>query len=223
MSEPLLIGTRGWQHADWGGAFYPPELPPEWRFCYYSNRLRAVLVPAQDWPGVTRDDVVQWVEDSDPLFRFVLETPALLWCAPPDALARFLDTIAPLDQQIAGLSLRPPAGASAAAVEALLAPLACAYPVCLDAPASPALLPLLRAHDVACAWRVGEDPPPAAGGRLLVAYMRAGDPRALRGAIETLAAWRGETGLAALFFEAPGAQAVQLAEQARTLAEIMVV
>ena len=44
MTEPLLIGTRGWDHAS-GGDFYPADLPDDWRFCYYSNNLRSVLVP----------------------------------------------------------------------------------------------------------------------------------------------------------------------------------
>jgi len=31
VNEPILIGTRGWNHAS-GGDFYPAELPDDWRF-----------------------------------------------------------------------------------------------------------------------------------------------------------------------------------------------
>ena len=48
MTEPILIGVRGWEYPP-QESYYPPELPEEWRFCFYSNRLRSVLVPAQVW------------------------------------------------------------------------------------------------------------------------------------------------------------------------------
>ena len=78
MTEPLMIGTRGWAHAAWEGGFYPPELPAEWRFCFYSNNLRSALVPQEQWATVTGADVAAWLEDSDPAFRFVLELPPAL-------------------------------------------------------------------------------------------------------------------------------------------------
>ena len=34
MTEPLMIGTRGWDHGAWAGGFYPPELPDDWRFSF---------------------------------------------------------------------------------------------------------------------------------------------------------------------------------------------
>lgn len=222
-TEPLLIGTRGWLHASWDGTFYPPELPPEWRFCFYSNRLRSVLVPAELWSQVKRADVAQWVEDSDPLFRFVLEPPADVWAAPEAAVARFFATISPISTQTAGLSLAVPATAPLARVDALLALLA-PYPICLDPGTrvpSPALAELARRHDAAFLWRVEENSEPAPGGRFRVARMAAGDPRALRRAIEVLAARRGEDGIAGLFFDGADARSPYLAGQARTLAELM--
>jgi hypothetical protein len=60
MTEPLMIGTRGW-NPDSGSDFYPAELPDDWRFCYYSNNLRSVLVPQETWDAVQRADVAQWL------------------------------------------------------------------------------------------------------------------------------------------------------------------
>ncbi len=225
MSEPLLIGTRGWLHPDWDGRFYPPELPPEWRFCFYSNRLRSVLVPADSWPGVRREEVEQWVQDSDPLFRFVLEVPTDAWGAPAVAVAHFFDTVAPISAQIAGLSLALPATARPGALDELLTLLSHAYPVCLALPpalaSSPTIAELARRHGAGSEWHVDDHSAPTPGGRFLVARMGAGAPRALRAAIDALVAWRGDEGIAGLFFDAPDAQAPGLAEQARTLAELM--
>jgi hypothetical protein len=222
-ANPLLIGTRGWLHPAWDGAFYPPELPPEWRFCFYSNRLRSVLVPAELWPQVTRTDVAQWAADSDPLFRFVLELPVDVWATPAATVARLVDTLDPIGAQIAGWSLAVPAGTAPAALDALLALLTPRYPVCVDLAPShpPALAEVVDHRGAGRGWRVEDGSVPAAGGRFLVSRMTAGDPRALRRAIEALVTWRGTDRTAALFFDAPTAGAPALAEQARTLAELL--
>ncbi len=224
-AQPLLIGTRGWLHPAWDESFYPPELPPEWRFCFYSNRLRSVLVPAELWPDLARADAAQWAQDSDPLFRFVLEVPPDVWAVPATAVARLFDTLAPIAAQIAGLSLAVPATAGSAALDEVLALLIPAHPVCLElSPALadvPAAAEVAHRHGAALAWRVDEHSLPAPGGRFLVARMATGDPRALRRAIETLVAWCGADGAAALIFDAPDARSPALAEQARTLAELM--
>jgi len=73
MSEALLVGTRDWASADWADSYYPEDLPEDWRFCYYSNQFRAVLVSWEVWSNISSSGVEAWLEDSDPEFRFVLE------------------------------------------------------------------------------------------------------------------------------------------------------
>lgn len=113
MPQHLMIGTYGFEHDAWRGDFYPEELPPEWRFCFFSNRIRSVLLPSATWLSASGDDVRQWVEDCDPEFRFVLELPAALAQPLPSALARsgltdFLAMVQPIAAQTAGLLLRVP-------------------------------------------------------------------------------------------------------------------
>lgn len=72
MSRQILIGCRGWKHDEWRPEFYPEDLPADWRFCYYSNEIRSVLVPFGD---IYDDDARQWWEDCDDAFRFVFECP----------------------------------------------------------------------------------------------------------------------------------------------------
>ena len=59
--------------------FYPAELPADWRFCFYSNQHRSVLVTERELAGADLERVKGWREDCDEGFRFVFElTPALL-------------------------------------------------------------------------------------------------------------------------------------------------
>jgi uncharacterized protein YecE (DUF72 family) len=39
-----LVGTSGWQYADWRGSFYPPETPTRQWLCYYATRFATVEV-----------------------------------------------------------------------------------------------------------------------------------------------------------------------------------
>lgn len=229
MHESILIGTRGWEHPLWQGRFYPEELPADWRFCYYSNWLRAVLVPAETWEEVEAADVHTWVEDSDPEFRFVLELPRAL--SGPAAgnrrsvLTEFFQRIEPIRHQTAGLLLRlAPCEADGAWLEDLLGRLGTAYPLCVDLPRAwrtPEVLAAAAHHAAGVAWHCAEESAPHPGGRLMVAFARMGEPKAQRRLLETLAAWQGKSGgVAALIFDDPRAGAEQ-AKQARLLAEIM--
>jgi len=41
---PVLIGTSGWQYADWRGRFYPRRMPhPQW-LGHYAEHFRTVEV-----------------------------------------------------------------------------------------------------------------------------------------------------------------------------------
>jgi hypothetical protein len=95
------------------------------------------------------------------------------------------------------------------------------FPVCVDLPAkwrTPENLAALTRHHAALCWHCEQDPAPLAGGRLMVALGRAGQPRAQRALFEKLAAWDGPH--AAMFFDTPR-HAAEHARQARLLAEIM--
>jgi uncharacterized protein YecE (DUF72 family) len=227
MTEPVMIGTRGWNQAS-GGDFYPPELPDDWRFCYYSNNLRSVLVPQETWDAVQRADVAQWLEDSDPAFRFVLELPADL-CTPLThaergrALEEFLNKAGPVAPRIAGLLLRLPADVPLFIdwFEQLLNQLADVAPVCADLPEAwrePAVHAVLERQGAGRAWHCARETAPHPGGRLLAALAPPAPAREVRRFIERLAQWQSPDTLAGLFFDAGAAKAAQ---EARLIAELM--
>ena len=72
---PVLIGTSGWQYADWRGRFYPRRLPQSQWLRHYAERFRTVEVnnafyrlPEADtfrrWRDATPDDFVIGVKAS---------------------------------------------------------------------------------------------------------------------------------------------------------------
>jgi uncharacterized protein YecE (DUF72 family) len=228
MTEPLMIGTRGWNPAS-GGDFYPSELPDDWRFCYYSNNLRSVLVPQETWDGVQRSDVAQWLEDSDPAFRFVVELPATLGLPltqhkREQALAQFLETLEPVAPRTAGLLLRiaPDTAVLPDWFEHFLNRLADVAPLCVDLPVGawrvPVVYAALERQGAGLAWHCAREAAPLPGGRLMVALAPTAPARELRHWIGQLAQWQGQSGLAGLFFESDAAKAAQ---EARLIAELM--
>jgi uncharacterized protein YecE (DUF72 family) len=231
MNEPLMIGTRGWEHAVWTGGFYPPELPDDWRFCYYSNNLRSVLVPQAVWVAANRAAVEQWLTDSDPAFRFVLEVPASLSVPLNDGqrdrlIETFQEAAEPIVLRTAGLLLRvaPDTPVLLDWFERLLNRLSDIAPLCVDLTENewrdePVLEALAR-QGAGLAWHCAHEPAPRPGGRLLVALAPAASAREVRHWIEQLAQWRTPGTQAGLFFDAPDS-AAKAAQEARIIAELM--
>lgn len=215
MAEPILIGTQGWDRPAWTGTFYPEALPADWRFSFYCNHLRAVLVPATVWSMASAADVRNWVEDAFPEFRFVVELSAATRAPSP--------VLEPIRPQIAGLLLRAPAAPEKAWLATRLAEFSTSFPVCVDLPPAartPELLACLTQHNAGLCWRADTEPEPCAGGKLMVALASSAvpNPKTQRRWLEQLAAWQRDDGLAALFLDDPKA-----AQQARLLGELMIV
>ncbi|MDH5324515.1 MAG: DUF72 domain-containing protein [Gammaproteobacteria bacterium] len=95
----LEVGLHGWDHAHWCGGFYPEDMPKEWRFSYYSNEFRSVLLPWSFLSQASPETVQEWLDDSDESFEFYAEAPqAPQWGA-------FLYLAAELRPQLAGVVL----------------------------------------------------------------------------------------------------------------------
>ncbi|MDW8322566.1 MAG: hypothetical protein RMK60_00545 [Burkholderiales bacterium] len=69
----VYLGAQGFAHAAWVGAFYPDDLPEDWRFAYYASQFRAVFLPHPLWTLIAPTQWQAWVQDCQPTFRFVLE------------------------------------------------------------------------------------------------------------------------------------------------------
>jgi len=68
-----VVGSRGWQRAEWAGSFYPEDMPPEWQLAYYANELTGVLVPAREWRQASSRTLATWAAEVPDGFLFLLE------------------------------------------------------------------------------------------------------------------------------------------------------
>jgi uncharacterized protein YecE (DUF72 family) len=69
------LGAIGWDHAAWSGAFYPEDLPPEWRLSYYNTSFECVYLPYALWSKIPLETLAAWREETLERFRFLLEPP----------------------------------------------------------------------------------------------------------------------------------------------------
>lgn len=219
-----MVGTIGWDHDNWAGNFYPDDLPDDWRFAYYSNDYRAVLVPADHFEAAGKEAVSEWLEDCDEAFGFVVEIPQFcLDNASADSLQAFLDDISPLHSRTRGflLSLGEITSQVVARLQPRLELLQEFGPVCIDfegaSETSGKLMQLMADYSVGLCWRPDASKAPKDGGALMLALSDEEDPRHQRKIIEALEQWmqRGD-GLAGLFLKSPAA-----ASQARIVAEML--
>lgn len=106
----FIPGGRGWQEAGDTGAFYPQDLPQDWRLTFYANHYATVLVPESHWRQVPQAELKQWRDDTDPHFRFALELSQPVW-AQPEVASR----LQCLGDRISLLLVDAPAAAGSAA------------------------------------------------------------------------------------------------------------
>jgi uncharacterized protein YecE (DUF72 family) len=223
-TEELMVGTVGWDYDDWVGSYYPDDLPEDWRFGYYSNDYRSVLVPADHLRSENVELVSEWAEDCDEAFRFVVQVPgSFLFDGDAESLRSFLKALSPLLSHVSGfyLTLDKVVNHGLDYVQAVLDLLQEKSPVCIDltedSEASEQLLKLISDRKLGLCWHPDRAAAPRPGGALLVALSDEEDARAQRQIIEALEEWMKQSnGLAGLFLESSAA-----ASQARIIAEML--
>lgn len=221
----LLIGTRDWQNTPWAKKFYPDNLPEDWRFCFYSNQFRTVLIPGTAWESVTDDDINTWVEDSDEEFKIVCELPVELSETDSAADAKklfldFQDKTSLLEKQIVSYFWQPVTKQikQPGFISAVVKNITAARPVSVVLADEPAEQ---LNQDASICWSVAACEAPEQQGQFLVTLCQENDLKRIRKVIEQLQEWMGENRQAALIFE--GENALVQAQQARMIAEMLVV
>lgn len=229
LGETLMVGTCGWDRGEWVGSYYPEELPEDWRFGYYSNEYRAVLMTADHWK--LEQPMADWIEDADEEFRMVLELPAEL-SRPGSEWSRYWDAFrqdsALLDPFRRGylLSPDPEMEPDTAWLEHVLGVIGVQAPVSVDLRGpwrSEPVRECARSHRATLCWHADDESveDPAVDG-LWAALSTTADPRGQRATIERLGAWMERTGgTAGLFFF--GNKAPAAAASARLIAEMLVI
>jgi len=219
---PILIGTWGFDVDAWSPAFYPEELPRDWRFAYYSNLLRSVLLPAADLAQRSHAQLVEWAGDADAEFRLVIELPVetvdSALRGDSTRLEDCRELIVPLAAQTAAFMLSTTAlcDASDDSIARLLRQLG-DVPVCMgDAVLPDGCAARLARFGIGTCWDTAQQPAPNPGGRLLLVRTGLDTPAQQRTVLEAIAAWQQGRSPAAVFFDHPAK-----AQQARLLADLM--
>lgn len=224
MTEELMVGTIGWDHDEWVGGFYPDDLPDDWRFAYYSNDYRAVLATADHMRPENIAQIVEWAEDCDDAFRFVIEIPqSFVTDSNTESLQHFVNALVPLASRIGGflLSVGNAGEDEVRSLKSKIELLQPHGPLCMDLTGEseipPLLLGVIQEYNIGLCWHPDRDNAPRPGGALLLALSSEGDAKGQRQLIESLEQWMQQSsGLAGLFFESPEA-----ASQARIVAEML--
>ncbi|MEE8388157.1 MAG: DUF72 domain-containing protein [Acidiferrobacterales bacterium] len=224
MTKELMVGTTGWDHNDWVVDYYPDDLPDDWRFAYYSNDHRSVLVPADHFQTYDEDALSELLEDCDESFRFVVEIPeTCLEDTGTELLQAFLNGISSLYSRLGGFYL-PLGEATSQGVARLPAKVKLLQehgPLCIDfeheSGASEQLIRLMADNNIGLCWHPECDDEPTTGGALMLVLSDEETPRAHRHIIEALEEWMQQSyGLTGLFLKTSAA-----ASQARIIAEML--
>ncbi|MFO7541260.1 MAG: hypothetical protein R6W97_00425 [Thiobacillus sp.] len=72
-SAIVYVGTVNWRHPTGWSGFYPDDLPEDWMLSYYNTQFQAVYLPASVWTAASAATWVQWLNDTQEGFCFVLE------------------------------------------------------------------------------------------------------------------------------------------------------
>ena len=222
LHTDLLIGATGWENENWVGGFYPGDLPEDWRFGYYTNRLRSVLVPAAAWNAADIEPLVTtMLEDLYPEFRMVLEWELNGKENDLAATQEFLEKSRPVDANVDAYLVKVPGAATESALRGIDL-LQQQHPVCLNTPDAQIDEKFLALEEVSLCWVTDSQERPVSRGQFLVALSGNNNPRGIREIIEKIDAWpegRSSVQGAALFFI--NDNAADTAFQARTIAELM--
>ncbi|TSA22920.1 MAG: hypothetical protein D4R70_00885 [Betaproteobacteria bacterium] len=74
VAYSVYVGYADWRHAAWRGAFYPSDMPEDWRFDFYQSQYRCVWLDAAAWQAITLPEWASLAAEATTAFRFVLET-----------------------------------------------------------------------------------------------------------------------------------------------------
>ncbi len=85
VKKAILLGAESWGRPGWGGAFYPEDMPGEWRLTYYNTQFDCVFLGRAEWAAAMPEQLCQWLQDTHDQFLFLLEGDAQV--APPIELA----------------------------------------------------------------------------------------------------------------------------------------
>ena len=72
--QPLVaLGAAAWDWPEWNDAFYPSDLPEEWRLTYYNTQFSCVFLAEPAWRQAGAAAYEAWATATHGQFVFLLE------------------------------------------------------------------------------------------------------------------------------------------------------
>jgi len=99
----IWIASCGCWHSNWDAQFYPDDLPPNWRLCYYSNEFSAIFLQHQEWVAQPTRNIEVWMEDCNDRFEFLLQIEFAQFEANTGLLDKALENLAIMSSQVSAL------------------------------------------------------------------------------------------------------------------------
>lgn len=115
MIENVILGIQGWEHPEWVGHSYPPDIRLSEMLGEYSRHFPTVEVD-DTFYGIPPEPLLrQWLESVPPRFTFALKAPQqitheLRFAAGGGLLNRFLDRVSRLEDRLGPVVLLAPPG-----------------------------------------------------------------------------------------------------------------
>lgn len=106
-----LIGTSGWQYADWRGRFYPAGVPQRAWLAFYAREFPVVEVNSTFYRLPKRTAAQQWHEQTPDGFLMAAKMSRFLTHIkrlrdPQEPIARFFDRLEPLGDRLGPVLLQ---------------------------------------------------------------------------------------------------------------------
>lgn len=126
-SVPVLIGTSGWQYADWRGSFYPADLTQARWLEHYAVRFQTVEINSTFYRLPEPETFAAWRDRTPSDFVFAVKASRYLthirWRQPEEPLSRFMNAAAHLGTKLGPvlLQLRDTVTSDTGALEHVLA------------------------------------------------------------------------------------------------------
>jgi len=73
MNQSAALGAAGWDRPEWADAFYPSDMPQEWRLTFYNTQFDCVFLAASSWRQAGAAAYEAWAADTHEQFVFLLE------------------------------------------------------------------------------------------------------------------------------------------------------
>ena len=73
MKQSAALGAAGWDRPEWADAFYPSDMPQEWRLTFYNTQFDCVFLAASSWRQAGAAAYEAWAADTHEHFLFLLE------------------------------------------------------------------------------------------------------------------------------------------------------